>query len=806
MGLFAQLPEGFGIEYLEVEGIAPCGMEFLNDSTGFVWTLDGKVYVMTNFSLSEDPIIDISDEVGYWGDHGMLGMALDPAFASNGRIYLAYAVDRHHLLYHGTSEYNPQSSLPWSVSMGRITRYTLNTSFPFQSIEGSRTILLGEEMGDGIPLMSASHGVGMLQFGSDGTLLLSTGDGSTWVGTFNGGPPYPNFAYDEAGLNLGILRPEENIGSFRSQYLNTLNGKILRIDPETGEGVPSNPFFDDSAPDSPRSKVWALGLRNPYRFTRIPNTGSSDPLAGDPGNFYISDVGFYSWEEINLLNGPALDFGWPIFEGMGVFSPYSDLLTEHPEYLNPLFDGGQCDHEFFTFQDLITQPNESHSSEWTNPCDAIIPIGDSVTTFYHERPIIAYSNSASADSHVSNTLVPAFDSEGDPTFMSIEDLAVDGEPFEGIASIGGDVYYGSQFPEEYFGAYFQTDYAGWMRAFWFDEVGTLEKAETFSESLGFILHTEYNPYDEAIYIATTFPERIGRIRFEGNTAPKVSFTQDTIYGPGPLTVSFDASETFDPDGDPLTFEWDLGDGTTKDDVSFQHTFVNTGDDPITYHISLTVSDTADHVVTQTSLVSLDNSPPSVNINSIQDSALYSTEANTSLSLSADVQDAEHLPSELTYRWQYFLHHNTHFHPEEPVFEVESSATLEPTPCVEYATYYYRIELEVTDPLGLKGRDARLMYPDCEGILSSSPDIGLEFVLYPNPNRGLFTLRGPLSMDEEVNVTIIDHTGRSLLEEQRIVTVSGRLGISAEGLSPGRYYLRLQSSEHSETIPFIIQSP
>src|SRR6185295_13380272 len=79
----------------------------------------------------------------------------------------------------------------------------------------------------------------------------------------------------------GIIRPEENVGAFRSQMLNSFNGKLLRIDPQTGDGIPSNPFYSASEPRAPHSRVWALGFRNPFRFSIKPNSGSSKPSTGD---------------------------------------------------------------------------------------------------------------------------------------------------------------------------------------------------------------------------------------------------------------------------------------------------------------------------------------------------------------------------------------------------------------------------------------------------------------------------------------------------------------------------------------------
>jgi glucose/arabinose dehydrogenase len=79
---------------------------------------------------------------------------------------------------------------------------------------------------------------------------------------------------------------------------------------------PSNPFYATANPGSVRSKVWALGFRNPYRMAIRPGTGSSNPADGNPGVLYVGDVGWTASEEINVVRKPGMNFGWPLFEGL----------------------------------------------------------------------------------------------------------------------------------------------------------------------------------------------------------------------------------------------------------------------------------------------------------------------------------------------------------------------------------------------------------------------------------------------------------------------------------------------------------
>ena len=88
------------------------------------------------------------------------------------------------------------------------------------------------------------------------------------------------------------------------QDVNTLRGKVLKIDPDTGLGLPDNPFWTGDGDDN-ASRVWALGLRNPFGMTIDPSDGA----------LIVSDVGWGHYEEINRAAGPGLNFGWPFYEG-----------------------------------------------------------------------------------------------------------------------------------------------------------------------------------------------------------------------------------------------------------------------------------------------------------------------------------------------------------------------------------------------------------------------------------------------------------------------------------------------------------
>ena len=90
-------------------------------------------------------------------------------------------------------------------------------------------------------------------FGEDGTLLVSAGEGASAQAADIGGLQTGRSA--PQALADGIIRPKENVGAFRAQLVDSLNGKVLRIDPATGNGLPSNPYYDAANPRAPRSRV-----------------------------------------------------------------------------------------------------------------------------------------------------------------------------------------------------------------------------------------------------------------------------------------------------------------------------------------------------------------------------------------------------------------------------------------------------------------------------------------------------------------------------------------------------------------------
>ena len=128
----------------------------LRETAGcYVWERTGKVWIKDSTDNSPTLLLDISEEVGAWQDHGMLGFALNPNFRVNGYFYLLYVVDRYYLLNFGSPNYDPNANQYNAATIGRLTRYTCRSSDGFRSVDlSSRSILLGETKQTGFPVLS----------------------------------------------------------------------------------------------------------------------------------------------------------------------------------------------------------------------------------------------------------------------------------------------------------------------------------------------------------------------------------------------------------------------------------------------------------------------------------------------------------------------------------------------------------------------------------------------------------------------------------------------------------------------------
>ncbi len=216
------------------------------DDRLFVVEKGGAIKVIENGSVLPTPFLTISD-VSTDSERGLLGLAFHPQFADNGRFFVHYT--------DGSGD-------------TRVVEYFANPSSNVASPTPVTTLL-------SVAQPASNHNGGMIEFGPDGYLWVSLGDG--------GGSP-----------------------GNRPQDIDNVLGKILRLDVDAAapnNGAPDNPYVGKAGDD----RIWAIGLRNPWRTT----------IDATSGSFVVADVGQDRVEEVNLvpLTAKPVNYGWPIMEG-----------------------------------------------------------------------------------------------------------------------------------------------------------------------------------------------------------------------------------------------------------------------------------------------------------------------------------------------------------------------------------------------------------------------------------------------------------------------------------------------------------
>ncbi len=630
----------------------PIAFQFDNIGNMFVAERGGKIFIKQN-NISK-LLIDISEEVATYGDFGLMNFVLDPEFEVNGYIYLYYVVDRHYLLNFGTNNYNAANS-EQGATIGRITRYAINTA-NYTLISGSRQILLGETKSTGMPLTGIWHAGGGMQFSLDGTLLVAFGDGANGAN------------YETQALADGIISQTEFDANrlWRCQMQNSLCGKMIRIDSNTGNGISSNPFFNVLNPRSAISRVWSLGLRNPFRFTIKPNTGSHDPVLGSPGVVYLADVGQDTKEEINVITTGGQNFGWPKWEG-------------------------------FDF-------NFSNTNPLYFPANPV-------------SPTIEYGRTGLARVKINNQVK-------DVTSMDFPYAN-----FIGGCTIGGVFYEGSVYPTTYQNAYFTADYNNnWINCFKFDmNNNPIEKIE-FSQNTPSVIHLCYNPVDQLLYFINGLAQ-ISKLTYgtTGNQKPIARFDLTPKSGSSPLLVTFNASQSYDPENNPISYNWDFGDNTTGNGVITNHTYTTTNSNPKSYKVKLTLYDNWGNSDTLSNIVSVNNTAPQITSTSLDSVFKFIPTQNNQIVLDAIANDLEQASITLKYNWKVFLMHNEHQHIEYETNSKTGTFQTDILPC-DNNLYFYRILLNVGDSYGLNTYFQKDIYPNCnlnDSIAPSKPILRID---------------------------------------------------------------------------------
>jgi glucose/arabinose dehydrogenase len=234
---------------------------------GDIWITEqpGLIRVVKSGKLLDEPLLDLRSKMlkvnkGY-EERGLLGICLHPQFKSNKKFYVFYSTQT-------TGKFDHKDV---------VAEYKLSPNSDKIDPNSGRVVLSADKP-DG------NHDGGCIQFGPDGYLYISFGDGG------GQGDKHGDFG--------------------NGQNTNTVLGKILRIDVNGASpySIPkSNPFVGKK---DTRSEIWAYGFRNPYRF-------SFDKASGQ---LFAGDVGQDLWEEVDIVTKGA-NYGWRLMEGTHCYNP-----------------------------------------------------------------------------------------------------------------------------------------------------------------------------------------------------------------------------------------------------------------------------------------------------------------------------------------------------------------------------------------------------------------------------------------------------------------------------------------------------
>jgi glucose/arabinose dehydrogenase len=683
----ATYPPGFS-EQVVFSGLAnPTAVRFASDGRVFVAEKNGRIKVFDSLADTTPTVFaDLNVNVYNFWDRGLLGLALAPNFPTDPYVYVLYTYD-HEL---GSAAPAPRWGTPGVLSdpcpsppgptadgcmvSGRLSR-----------LQASGNVMTGPEQVviEDWCQQYPSHSIGALDFGPDGALYVSGGDGASFNFVDYGQDGNPvNPCGDPLGEMWPLTTAGAEGGALRSQDLLTpsdptsLDGALLRVNPATGAGLPDNP--NAASTDANARRIVAYGLRNPFRFGVRPG-----------GEVWIGDVGWNTWEEIQrfqLPTGPgaeAVNFGWPCYEGSNTGS------TRQSGY-----DAANL-----------------------NICENLYTAGLGEV----QRPHYAWNHSAQV-----------VDGEGCPTGSSSA---------AGIAF--GPTNGGSNYPSEYRGALFFADYSrDCIWAMLPDANGvpdpTIGSIRTFAAGAANPVQLQIGPGGDLFY-----PDfdggTIRRVTYTpANQPPNAVATATPTTGPAPLTVQFNGTGSSDPDpGDTVTsYAWDLdGDGQYDDSTAAQPTYTYTTQG--VYTASLRVTDTHGASGTAAVTITVGNTPPTATIDAPAAGTTWKVGDVINFSGHAtDAQDGTLPASALS--WKLTMQHcpsNCHSHDLQTIVGKANGSFTAPDH--EYPSYL-ELQLTATDSGGLTDTKTIRLDPRTVTLTFSSIPGGLRLAVNGTAGTASFT--------------------------------------------------------------------
>ena len=711
---------------------------------------DGRVF------LSEEGVgttVAARISVYQHDEEGLQGIAIAPDFAESRWVYVMYApklpgtpVDDPATpgLNEGDAptDGNPEDFEPYQgetyVSRFRLEGDTLNLA--------TEQVVLRIEADRGL----CCHVGGDLNFDNAGNLLISTGDDTN---------PFSSDGYtpiDERPTRNPSYDAQRTAGN-----TNDLRGKILRIHPEpdgsytvpAGNLFGPNGKYPEADPTKVRSEIYAMGFRNPFRFSIDPVTGWL--YVGEYGPDASSESetrGPDGLVEVEQIREPG-NYGWPYCSGPNLAYNDYDFAT------------GQSGPKFSCDAPVNESPRNTGLRE--------LPPAQHPWIWYDDGTV-----------HYDGKATDEFGAPGSESPMA-------GPVYRYDPNLVSD----TKFPEYFDGHFFLGEWGrGWIKEIEVGAEGQPASIHPFFDSatIAAPMDFEFGP-DGSLYVVDYGSASYGgmyaggspdaaiyKINYvDGSRSPIAKVSADRVSGTAPLTVAFSSAGSRDPEGDPLTFAWDFdGDGTTDaTEANPTHVYRDNG----VFTARLTVTDGAGKTAIASETITVGNDRPSVTIKAPESGGVF--DYGDRLSFRVEVTDPQDGPIDCSkVRVETALGHNEHAHGDQSFIGCSGTVTVPSAWEPDTQSSFYVVSASYTDGGGvdgvpaLTGSDAAVLQPRTKQAEHFSSQTGVKVVDATDPNGGGGRAIGELEDGDRVSYRPVDLTGIDRLD---LRVAAGTLGGKVE---------------------------
>jgi glucose/arabinose dehydrogenase len=318
------------------------------------------------------------------------------------------------------------------------------------------------------------------------------------------------------------------------------------------------------------------------------------------------------------------------------------------------------------------------------------------------------------------------------------------------AAVAGPIYHGQMFPSSYQGRLFFGDYAkGFIKTMALDANGNNAGVTNFDVNAGSVVDMKVDPKDGSMYYLNIFPGALYQVTYStGTKVPVANATADAQKGTAPFTVQFSSNGSNDPNGLPLNYSWDFGDGSTSTAANPTKTYANNGK----YTVQLTVNNGTYSALAIPLIIQV-GIPPKVTIGMPADGSTY--KAGDIIRYSASAIDGAGFDiSDGSLSTTIVFHHQTHIHPFLGPLVGRTGQFTIPTTGEVSAETWFEITTTAKDTSGLTSSATVNIYPQKVNLTFNSNVPGLKILIDGQPVATPITVQGVVNFERPLSAPSI----------------------------------------------------